>query len=221
MTRLMHLALLIAWKDLQLELRSRDVVGTVAMFPLVVLVVLHLALDLSPSRARELAPGVFWVAFSFTGVLAMGRSFFAEKDQGSLEGLLLLPVRRAVLYLGKLLGSLAFTLVIEAALVPVFAITLNISFLHWQLALIFFLATLGFAALATIFSALLVHDRSREVMLPLLFFPMVAPVIMGAVQATAEVLQNVGAGHWILFLATYDAVFLVVCVWTFTYVLEE
>jgi len=213
--------LLLAWKDLLLELRSKETVTTVPVFALLVLVIFNFALDLSAARAADLAPGVLWVAFAFAGVLALNRAFFAEKERGSLEGLLMLPVSRDTIYFGKLLGGLAFMLAVEAVLVPVFAVMLNIRILSWELALTVALATVGFATLATLFSALLVHTRSREALLPLLFFPVVAPVVIGAVQATTSAVQGAGAGRWLAFLALYDAIFLIICPWLFGHLLEE
>ncbi len=162
-----------------------------------------------------------WVAFAFSGVQALERAFFSEKDRGSLEGLLLLPVSRYAVYLGKLLGSLGMMLAMESALVPLFAGMLHVPLLSWELALTVLLATAGFATLGTLFSALLADTRGREIMLPLLFFPMVAPVLLGAVRATSSVIAGDAAWRPLVFLGACDAALSAVCPWLLAHALDE
>ena len=166
----------LVWKDLLLELRSRDIIISALVFGFLVVVVFNFALKVTPERVAELAPGILWVAFAFAGTLAMSRAFVREREQGGLEGLLLAPVSRDVIFLGKVLVSFLFMLVIEAALLPVFAVLLNFASFTLTLAAAILLATLGFATVGTLFSAIAVQTRSREVMLPVLFFPVILPV---------------------------------------------
>ncbi len=214
----------LVWKDILLELRSRDLVVSVLVFGLVVVVVFNFALNVTPQRVTAVAPGILWVAFAFAGVLAMNRAFAREKEQGGLEGLLLAPVSRDSIFLGKAAASFLFMLLVEAILLPIFAGLLNFSAVSFTLVLTIVLATLGFALVGTLFSAIAVQTRSREILLPVLFFPVILPVIVGAVEATKQAIGGesvVGIGHWLPLIGAFDALFLVVCPWVFSIVVEE
>ena len=214
----------LVWKDILLELRSRELVVSVFVFGLVVAVVFNFALNATPQRVAVVAPGILWVAFAFAGVLAMSRAFVREKEQGGLEGLLLTPVSRDAIFLGKAAASFLFMLLVEAALLPIFAALLNFSAVSLTLVLTIVLATLGFALVGTLFSAIAVQTRSREILLPVLFFPVILPVIVGAVEASKRAIGGetvVGLGHWLPLLGTFDALFLVICPWVFSIVVEE
>ena len=216
----------IAWKDLVLEIRTREVVASVLVFALLVVVVFSVALGSGPDSVRDdLVPGVLWVAFSFAGVLAMTRAFVLEKERGSIQGLLLAPVSRDAIYFGKMLASLIFMLVVEAAFLPIFAVLFNFTHFSPYLIVVLFLATLGFVAVGTLFSAIAVNTRSREIMLPVLFLPIVAPVIIAAVESTSALVgtgvQGVSAGRWMGLIGVFDMVFLVGCPWVFGLVVEE
>jgi heme exporter protein B len=214
----------LVWKDILLELRSRELVVSVFVFGLVVAVVFNFALNVTPQRVAVVAPGILWVAFAFAGVLAMSRAFVREKEQGGLEGLLLTPVSRDAIFLGKAAASFLFMLLVEAALLPIFAALLNFSAVSLTLVLTIVLATLGFALVGTLFSAIAVQTRSREILLPVLFFPVILPVIVGAVEASKRAIGGetvVGLGHWLPLLGVFDALFLVICPWVFSIVVEE
>lgn len=216
----------LVWKDLLLELRSRDIIVSALVFGLLVAVVFNFALRVNPQRAAELAPGVLWTAFAFAGVLAMSRAFVREREQGGLEGLLLAPVSRDAVFLGKALVSLLFMLIIEAALLPVFAALLNFSAFSPILLLTLLLATVGFATVGVLFSAIAVQTRSREIMLPALFFPVILPVLIGAVEVSGRVMDGGGWAEggivrWLLLLAVFDLLFLVICPWLFSIIVEE
>ena len=224
MTQLLRPVLVLVWKDVVLEWRSRDMVISVLVFGLLVVVLFNFALNVTPQRMAVLAPGILWVAFAFAATLAMNRTFVREREQGGLEGLLLSPVSRDAIFLGKALGSFLFMLVVEAALLPVFAVLLGFSATSFILILTIVLATLGFAVVGTLFSAIAVQTRSREIMLPVLFFPVILPVIIGAVEATKAATglePSVGLNRWLPLLALFDALFLVVCPWVFAAVVEE
>jgi heme exporter protein B len=223
-TGLLRPIAIIFWKDILLELRSRDIVVSVLVFGLLVVVVFNFALNVTPRLVTELAPGILWVAFAFAGVLAMNRAFVREKEQGGLEGLLLSPVSRDAIFLGKALVSFVFMLVVEAALLPVFAVMLGFSAFSLALLATIVLATLGFAIVGTLFSAIAVQTRSREVMLPVLFFPIILPVLIGAVEATSQAIGGdggVGLARWLPLIGVFDALFLVICPWVFSFVVEE
>jgi heme exporter protein B len=216
--------LVLLWKDILLEIRSKDLVISVLVFGLLVVIIFNFALNASTRQTAGLAPGILWVAYAFAGTLAMNRAFMREKEQGGLEGLLLTPVSRDAIFLGKAMASFFFMLLVEAVLLPVFAALLGFSALSWILAATIFLATFGFAMVGTLFSAIAVQTRSRELMLPVLFFPVILPVIIGAVQLTTLAVggeTGVGLDRWLPLLVIFDALFLVICPWVFSAVMEE
>ncbi|MQG34936.1 MAG: heme ABC transporter permease CcmB [SAR202 cluster bacterium] len=224
MSGLLGPVLIIVWKDILLEIRSRDLVVSVLVFGLLVVIVFNFALNNAPGRAEELAPGILWAAFAFAAVLAMNRAFVRDQEQGGLEGLLISPISRDAIFLGKVLTSLIFMLLVEAALLPVYAVMLDFSALSWTLLLTIFLGTLGFAVVGTLFSAMAVQTRSREIMLPVLFFPVVLPVIIAAVEASTRAVGGetfIGLGRWLPLIGVFDALFLVICPWIFSFVVEE
>ena len=194
------------------------------MFGFLVVIIFNFALNVTAQLVTQLAPGILWVAFAFAGTLAMNRTFIREKEQGGLEGLLLTPVSRDAIFLGKALVSFLFMLIVEAALLPVFAAMLGFSAFSFTLILTIVLATLGFATVGTLFSAIAVQTRSREIMLPVLFFPIILPVIIGAVEASSQAIggdANVGTSKWLPLIGVFDALFLVICPWVFSFVVEE
>lgn len=212
------------WKDILIELRSRDLVVSLLVFGLVVVVVFNFALDATPELVTEVTPGILWVAFAFAGVLAMNRAFVREKEEGGLDGLLLSPISRDSIFFGKAAASFIFMLLVEAVLLPIFAGLLNFSPASFTLILTIVLATLGFSVVGTLFSAISVQTRSREILLPVLFFPVILPVLVGAVESTKQALGGdtvVGLGHWLPLLGAFDALFLVICPWIFSIVVEE
>ena len=219
-----RVALAIYAKDLRLEVRTKETVGTVLVFSLLVVFIFNFALDPSPRIMSLVGPGIVWVAYTFAGTLSLNRSLILEKDQGTLDGLRLAPVGRDAVYAGKLLATFTVMLVIEALMVPVFLLFYDFSLFSIWFGVIAVLATLGFAAVGTVFSAIAVHTPAREVMLPLLFLPVVLPVIIGAVATTGEVLEGGGWNEirrWVQLLLAFDVLFLVVSSLAFEYVLEE
>ena len=214
----------LVWKDILLELRSRDIVVSVLVFALLIVVVFNFALNITPEEATILAPGVFWVAFAFAGTLTMNRAFVLEKEQGGLEGLLLSPVSRDAIFLGKALASFLFMIIVEALLLPVFGALFSFSVFSVSLIVTILLATLGFATVGTLFSSIAIQSRSREIMLPILFFPVILPVIIAAVEASKQAIGGeslVGISRWLPLIAAFDAIYLVVCPWAFGIVMEE
>lgn len=211
-------------KDILLELRTRDILVSMVLFGLLVIVVFNFALDPTPRTVAAVAPGILWVSFTFGGVLGLNRSFGLEKDRGNLHGLMLAPVSRDALYFGKMLGNFLFMLMVEAIVYPAFAIIFNLPLWVPGLIPIALLATVAISAVGTVFSAMAVNTRSREAMLPALFFPVIVPVIIGAVEATGGLLasdEDANIVRWATFLVVFDAVFLVVCPAVFGMILEE
>ena len=224
MSAYLSAALAIYLKDVRLEARSKETVGAVLIFALLVAFIFNFAFDATPDIVAIVGPGIVWVAYVFTGILGLNRTFVLERDRGTLDGLMLAPVGREALYLGKLLSAISVMLVVEFLMVPVFLVLYDISLLDLRFALAALLATIGFAAVGTLFSAIAAHTRAREVLLPLLFLPAVLPVIMAAVAITASVLDGYGwnaATSWLQLVVAFDIVFLVVSSWAFEFVLEE
>ena len=214
----------LVWKDILLEIRSRELVVSMLVFGLMLVVVFNFALSVTPQRVTTVAPGILWASFAFAGVLAMSRAFAREREQGGLDGLLLTPVSRDSIFLGKATAIFLFMLLVEAILLPIFAGLMGFSAVSFTLLLTIVLATAGFALVGALFAAIAVQTKSREILLPVLFFPVVLPVIVGAVQATKLAIGGesvVGLGHWLPLIGAFDAVFLVICPWVFSLVVEE
>ncbi|MBF8266542.1 MAG: cytochrome c-type biosis protein CcmB [Dehalococcoidia bacterium] len=210
-------------KDVRVEMRRREAVANSFVFALIALVIFNIALDLERQRLEALGPGLLWVAFVFAGVLGLGRTFVGEKDRGSLGGILVAPVDRGAVYAARVVSSLLFLLVMEMAILPLFALLFNIPLLHPLILPVVLLGTLGFCAVGTLFSALVASARTREALLPVLLLPVVLPVVVGSVEATALVLQEKPVGEllpWLGLLAAFDAIFLAVGVLLFEFVLE-
>lgn len=214
----------IAGKDTLAEMRTKEIIPSVLVFTLLVIVIFNFAFEPGRGTTELVAPGILWVTFTFAGVLSLSRSFMVEMEDGRLEGLMACPVSREVLYMGKMLGSLLFMLVIEAIALPIFAFLFNLAVFSPQLAVIVILTTIGFVAVGTLFSALAVNTRAREMVLPIIFLPIVVPIIVGAVKASGMALAGESwsrIASWLQIIAAFDAIFLVVSVLIFTYVIEE
>jgi heme exporter protein B len=216
-------ALAITRKDILSELRTREIATSIVAFALLVIVLASFGLE-PGEQTSSVAAAVLWVAIAFAGVLGLSRSFVQEKDEGCLYGLMLCPVDRGLIYFGKMLSIVVFMLVVEAVVVPVFVVLLDQPGFPPELILIAVLATVGFAAVGTLFSALSVNTKARDVMLPLLFLPVASPVIIAAMKSSDLALSGESWGamwSWLAIMAAFDAVFLAVSPLVFEYVIEE
>ncbi len=215
----------VARKDLLIELRSRDVLSSAIVFTLLVLLIFNFALDLTGETVRAVAPGILWVTFIFAGMLTLGRTFARERERGSLQGLLLAPLDRGALFLAKLLTNLVLLGIVEVVALPGFIALYNLSLRPGPALLSITLGTLGFATVGTLFAAVAANTRAREALLPLLLFPVLVPVIIGAVAATGRSLAGADAvpngPPWLGLLAAFDAIFLALSYVVFEYVIEE
>lgn len=216
----------VLWKDLLIEVRTKQGVNAMAFFAALLLFIFAFAIGPDPELLGRLAGGLLWVGIVFTGTLSLGRTFQSEELSGGLRNLRLYPGEVRAIYLGKLLGNLAVLLVVEALLFPAAAVLFQLDL--WPhalpLAAIAVLGTFGFSTVGTFYAALTVHLRAREVMLPLLLFPALIPVLLGAVNATGAVLLGDPLGRlggWLRLLVAFDVIFFVVCTWIFPIVLEE
>ncbi len=214
----------ITWKDALSEMRTKEIVSAVLVFTLLVIVIFNFAFGTSQATMGLVAPGMLWVTFTFAGVLSLNRSFILEKEEGCLEGLMVCPISREVIYVGKMLGSLLFMLVIEAIALPIFAFLFNLAVLSLQLIAITVLTTIGFVTVGTLFSALAVNTKAREMVLPILFLPIVVPIIISAVKASGLALAGEPWGalsSWLQIIVAFDIIFLVVSFLIFAFVIEE
>jgi heme exporter protein B len=212
----------IVGKDLRSERRARQVWVAMALFSALVMVVFYFAFDLRVENRAPVAPGALWIAFVFASVLGLGRTFAAEQEHGAMDRLLLCPVDRQVIFLAKLVGNLIFLAVVEAIAVPLFAAIYNLPILSGALLVIVVLGTVGIATMCTIFAAVAAATRAREVMLPLLVFPLLIPVVIGAVRATQSLLIPVANDPpWPGLLAAFDVIFVTLSALFFQFVVED
>jgi heme exporter protein B len=214
----------ITWKDALSEMRTREVVISILVFTLLVIVTFNFAFSASQQMVTPIAPAILWVTFAFAGVLSFNRSFVLEKEDGCFGGLMACPISREVIYIGKMLSSLLFMLIIEAIALPVFALLFNLPVFSLQLVVVTILATIGFVAIGTLFSALAVNTKAREMVLPILFLPLVVPVIICAVKASGLALSGEpwsSLSSWLQIIAAFDVIFLVVSFWVFPFIIEE
>lgn len=210
-------------KDLRLEWRSRDAINAMGFFALLVVVIFALSFDPTAEESRQIAGGIFWVAFLFAAVVALNQTWAREMRHHVLDAYRVSPAPASALFLGKVLGNFLYVGVIEAIVAPLFIVFYNLRPLGpaWQLAVVFVLGTWALVANGTFFAALSLRTRNREVMLPLLLFPISVPALLSMVEATTTILAGDGsAGMWLKMLAGYDVIFTVAGLMLFGLVLH-
>jgi heme exporter protein B len=224
--RSIDVVLAVAGKDIRAELRSRTALLTALAFAALVLVIFNFARDPTAVSAATLAPSVLWVTFALAAMVAMNRAFTVERENGALDGMLLAPIPREAVFLGKLLANLAFVGAVELVTLPLFTLFFNVSV--WSilpgLLAVMALATIGFVAVGTIFSAMAVRTRFAELLLPVLLLPFMVPPLIGAVQTTTRLLADRPLSEmvgWLRLLTLYDIVFVTLCTLTFSSVVDE
>ena len=214
-----------AWKDLLVERRSKETLNALLFFSLALLFVFQFALGPDRERLASVLPGLLWLGFILSGVLGLGRAFLVERENDCWEGLLLAPGDKSAIYLGKLIGSLALMLVVEALVLALFAVFFNVDLgpLAPALALVIVLGTVGIAAVGTLFAAMTAQIRARELLFPVLLLPVLVPVLLGTVKATEALLLReplAAVSHWLTLLIAADVVYLTVGFLTFDVILE-
>ncbi len=210
-------------KDLAAELHTREILSAMFVFAVLALVIFSFALDLEGAAGRAAAPGVLWTTIAFSGTLGLSRSLAREQQTAGISGLLLAAEDRAVIFAGKALGSFLLMLIVEAVLLPLGTVLLGVNLLRLELGLIVLLGTLGYATVGTLIAAIAVNTRAREVMLPILLLPLLIPLLIGAVQATAGLLEGLRlaeVGVWVRLLVVYDLLMAAVALLTFESVVE-
>jgi heme exporter protein B len=218
---------LVTRKDLLVEIRSREILYTTLFFAVSCVLVFAFGFVREGRAVEEAAAGILWIAVAFSGTLALGRAFERERQSETLRALLLAPIDRPALYVGKLAGILLLLGAVEALVVPLIALMFQAPMFRQPLLLIGLLAagTIGFAAVGTLFAAMLVRARSRDVLLPVLLYPITVPVIIAGVRGTAALLQPEMdlpmARAWLAMLVFFDVVFITLALWTFEPVMTE
>jgi heme exporter protein B len=211
-------------KDVAAELHTREMVSAMLVFSVLSLLVFSFALDLRGAMARTVAPGVLWATVAFAGTLGLSRSFAREQQTGCIDGLLLAPVDRSVIFFGKSLGNLLFMAVVDVVLLPLFSAIFDVPLLRPGVLVVTALGTVGYAAVGTLLAAIAVNTRAREVMLPILLLPLAVPALIAAVQATGYLVEGgtlAEVGGWVRLLVAYDLIIVAVSMLTFGYVVEE
>jgi heme exporter protein B len=213
-------------KDLRVEWRNRETLASMCVFGILVVFLFNFAFEPAREESLRLLPGLLWISFAFAGVLCFNRSFAVERENAGLEGMALMPVDPGLIYLGKMLANLVFLGIAESVIVFAVSLWYNFSFvpsLRW-FALITFLGTVGYVAVGTTFGAIAAHTRMREVMLPVLQFPIAIPVFIAAIEASTGALKGDPLSNylgWIKLAAGFAVVFTVLSYLLFEYVLEE
>ena len=211
-------------KDLTAEWRSSELFTAMLVFALLVILIFNFALELDSRTRASATSGVLWVTFAFAGTLGLNRSMATEKDQGCLDGLLLSPVDRTAIYFGKAVGNLIFMSLVELIVLPVYSLLYNTNLFRPGLILVVLLGSIGYVAVGTLLSTMTVQTRTRDILLPILLFPLVVPVLIAAVKASGGILQGLPFNdirNWINLLIVYDVIFVSIAFMFFDYVVEE
>jgi heme exporter protein B len=216
-----RVALLVLWKDFAIEVKSREILFTTLFFAVACVLVFSFAFVREGQPLVDAAAGILWIAIAFAGTLALGRTFERERYADTLRALLLAPTPRPAIYVGKLLGVVVLLAVAELLLVPLVSLLFQAALFDRPLLLVALLATgtVGFAAVGTLFAAMLVRARTRDVLLPILLYPITVPVMIAGVRGTSALLASppdeAMATMWIALLVCFDAVFVTLALWTF------
>ena len=223
----MSAAVLVVQKDLLVETRSREVVYTSLLFAISCMLVFAFGLVKEGRVVADAAAAILWITIAFAGTLALGRIFDRERQNETMRALLLAPAPRAAIYVGKLVGVVLLLLLVEAVVVPLVALMFDAPLFHHPALMLGLLlaGSLGYAAVGTLFAAMLARSRSRGTLLPVLLYPMTVPVIIGGVRGTAALLQPEAdlamARAWLVLLVCFDALFVTLALWIFEPVMTE
>jgi len=214
----------IFWKDLLAERRTREILGTMLVFALTVILIFVFAFDLSVEMRSKAAPGVIWVTLCFAGTISLNRTMSLEKDREGFDALLLAPVDRTAIFFGKALVNWIYLLVTAAILLPVYALFNNVNLFNGGIAGVVLLGTLGYILTGTLLSTLSLQLRTRDMLLPVLLFPVLIPLLLAVVRASTILLQGGIEGElstWLLLLAGYDLIFMALGIIIFDKIIEE
>jgi len=211
-------------KDLQAELRSRELVATMLLFALLSVLIFSFALELDRVAREEAVSGVLWVTVVFSSILGLNRSMAMEREGGNMDGMLLAPIDRSAVFVGKLFGNYIFAISVGLLLLPLMSVLYNMNLLRGWIFITLFIGTLGISTTGTLLAAMTVQTRSREALLPIVMLPVILPLLLGAVRATNGIANDAPINDWMLWpqvIAVVDVIYLVLCYVTFPYVIEE
>ena len=214
----------IIWKDLRAEWRSREMLTAMLVFALLVIFIFNFALSLDAEARSNVTAGVLWTTLTFAGTLGLNRSLNMEKDQGNLDGLLLAPADRTAIYLAKLVLNWLSMLLVAVIIFPLYSLFYNTSLLYPQLAVVVLLGSLGYVSIGTLLATMTVQARTRDVLLPVLLFPLILPLLVAAVKFTAGILSGMSFADlrsWFDLIVVYDLVFLGLGILFFDRVIED
>lgn len=215
----------IVWKDFSAELRSRELISSMLVFSLLVIIIFNFALAMNAGERLAVTSGILWVTFVFAGTLGLNRSMAVEKDRGCLDGLLLAPVDRSAIYFGKVIGNLLFMFIMEAIVLLFFAIFYNnFGVFNPGLLATVVLGSIGYSVVGTLLSSMTVYARTRDILLPILLFPIALPVLISAVRASKYFLEGLGLEYiWpsINMLITFDLIYIGLAYMLYDYIVEE
>jgi heme exporter protein B len=210
-------------KDLQAEFRSRELLSLMVIFALLSLLIFSFALELDRIAREESISGVLWVTVAFASIIGLNRSLTIEREQGNLDAMLIAPIHRAAIFVGKMAGNFLFALIVGALLVPIAALLYNVPLLSAWLAIVLLLGTLGLSAVGTLLATMTAQTRTRESLLPVVMLPLALPVVLTAVRATTGILSAQPSADWLgwlQLLAFVDAAYFAACFVMFEFVVE-
>jgi heme exporter protein B len=208
-------------KDMLTELRSRELVSAMALFTLLSVLVFSFALELDRLARQEVVSGVLWVTLIFASILGLNRSLALEHDQGNLDAMLLAPIDRTAIFIGKAAGNFLFTLAVGLILLPLITVLYNINLVRPLMIITLALGTLGLAAVGTLLATMTAQTRSRETLLPIVMMPVALPVLLTVVRATAGIIDDQFEINWLLTLALIDMLYIGLGILLFDYVIED
>jgi heme exporter protein B len=214
----------VVWKDVRAEFRSRELFSAMLVFSLLIILIFNFALELDIKTRQSVTAGVLWATFAFAGTLGLNRSMAIEKDRGCLDGLLLAPVDRSAIYFGKVISNLTFLLIVEVIVLPVYSVLYNVNLFQPGLLLVILLGSIGYVGVGTLLAAMSVQTRTRDILLPILLFPVVIPVLLAAVKASSGFLSGADWADILLplnLLIAYDIIFIALAFMVFDSVVEE
>jgi heme exporter protein B len=221
---LLKATLAILQKDLIAEFRSFELISAMLVFSLLVIIIFNFALELDIKTRQSVTAGVLWTTFAFAGTLGLNRSMSVERDRGCMDGLLLAPVDRSSIYFGKALSNLAFMLIVEVVVLPVYSLLYNVNLFRFDLIGVILLGSIGYTAVGTLLSTMSAQTRTREILLPILLFPVAIPVLLASVKASGGILTGAEFAEILSplnILVVYDIIFIAVAFMVFDYVVEE
>ena len=211
-------------KDFLLEVRSKDVVLPVFIFSFLVVVTFNFALESTPNTANLIVPGILWVSVLFGAMVGFGRMFLSESEQGAFQGLLTAPIGRDVIFFGKVISNVLFLLLIESILLPILVVLFNVTLSPLYMLYVSIPALFGISLSGMLFASISMNMRAKEVMLPILFLPVVVPIILGAVESTYAVMNGDNLDQflkWITLMSVFDLIYSVLGPVSFTMIVED